>query len=544
MRQSQFIILFTIIFTVFGCTKVNVKESDLQHLYELEGDTTQAMDQFELSFRQFIRIVDESLGLRLDAKFFFKELNRKLSNDMHLTSADQQKMQDDLTAYRNNHSNLELVVQNFNSYNARDIKIIFPSDRASEIIENVNSKGQIKDVELYINPNDDLGRLVILEIKMWLASKLITMDNYVVILVRYMKKSELRRQFDLENIDPEGKKFLEDMSEEITDGDKYSNTLKSIKLVNQILAYEQKHPSGILAKNKENLYLNTLIEGSYAYHRIPELSYFDELEIENDLVENAFYDDIGGLSSDATNSISGLFGNTIGLYEERKGKLNDMPLAEQSTITQEMQLLDILFEKTPFRLTDLFIPGHYGHVAIWVGGKKDIPELKRLGVWQELPGIERKARLNFGYVGPSFQKLIEQNMSIIEALRRGVEANTFENFLNIDDLAVIRNGALTDDQKRDYLLRAFSQIGKEYDFNFDIETNETIVCSELIFIVYDDFNWPVDKTLGRYSVSPDHIAALALKEDDPFFPVLIYHDGKKLPKNENIKNFSLLLQGD
>ena len=544
MRQFQYILLSSILFTIIGCTKVSIKESDLKHLHELKEDTMKGKDQFEISFRQFIRIVDESLELRRDAKIFFKELNRKLSNDIHLTSEDQQKMQDDLTLYRNNHSSLEIVVEKFNSYNHRNITIVFPSSRASEIVENVNSSGEIINVEIYINPNDEIGRLAILEIKMWLSSKLITMDNYVVILVRYLKKSEFRRQFNMENIDLEGKIFLEEISEEITDGEKYNRTVKSIKLVKKIFEYERNHPSSIFANNKENLYLNALIEGSYAFHRIPELSYFDELEIEIDVTENAFYNDISSLSSSATNSLSNLFGNTIGLYEERKGKLNDMPMVEQRMITQEMQLLDILFEKTPFRLTDHFIPGHYGHVAMWVGGKNDIPELIRLGVWQELPRIEKEARLNFNYIGLSFQELIEQNHSILEALRQGVEVNPFENFLNIDDLAVIRNETLSDKQKKDYLLRAFAQIGKEYDFNFDIETNETIVCSELIFTVYDDFKWPVEKSLGRYSISPDDIAALAIKEGDPFLPVLIYHDGKKLPKHLNYKNFKSLHEGN
>ena len=132
-----------------------------------------------------------------------------------------------------------------------------------------------------------------------------------------------------------------------------------------------------------------------------------------------------------------------------------------------MKLLDILFEKTPFRLTDRFIPGHWGHVALWVGSKDDIPELKRLGVWQELAGIESYARQNYGYSGPPFQTLLEQGHGVLEALRHGVELNTFAHFLNIDDLAVVRADQLTDGQKKDYLLRAFAQIGKEYDFNFD-----------------------------------------------------------------------------
>ena len=40
-----------------------------------------------------------------------------------------------------------------------------------------------------------------------------------------------------------------------------------------------------------------------------------------------------------------------------------------------MMKLDILFEKTPFRLTDKLIPDHCGHVAIWTGTQADLIEL-------------------------------------------------------------------------------------------------------------------------------------------------------------------------
>ena len=316
-----------------------------------------------------------------------------------------------------------------------------------------------------------------------------------------------------------------------------------MKLVQQILEFEKNNPGSNLARDKDNSYLNTLIEGSYAYQRIPELTAMNRDAFESADMREAFVEDVVSLTNRATYEVSELFGNAIGLYEERKGKLYQMSVSGKKKITDELQLLDILFEKTPFRLTDLFIPGHWGHVAIWVGDRDDIPELKRLGVWEQLPGIEAKARSNYGYSGPSFQESIEQGHGILEALRPGVELNTFADFVNIDDLAVIRDDSLTDGKKKEYLLRAFAQIGKEYDFNFDIETHKRIVCSELAFVVYDDYDWPVGKSVGRYTVSPDHVAALALEKNDPFMPILLFHDGKELPESYHRENFKLLLEG-
>ncbi len=115
---------------------------------------------------------------------------------------------------------------------------------------------------------------------------------------------------------------------------------------------------------------------------------------------------------------------------------------------------------------------------------------------------------------------------------------------NLDDLAVVRPDGLSDTQKRTYLLAAFAQVGKAYDFNFDVETNHTIVCSELAYVVFHDVDWPVEESVGRYTVSPDHIATLARSEGDPFTPVLIYHDGRALPAEHLHRNLDALLRED
>ncbi|MHC4214525.1 MAG: YiiX/YebB-like N1pC/P60 family cysteine hydrolase [Planctomycetota bacterium] len=473
----------------------------------------------------------------------FKEMDRKLRSDEYLTSEDQQALKRKFNRYRENRENLEQFISVFSVYSNEDVTVKFPATQPSRMTDEKDFLDLGSSTEVYINPHDDLGRLMILEIKMWLAAKLIIFDNYVVVLVRYRKGAGLRRQFNLDTIDPKAKYFLEEVSDELHDGDKFERTLKIVELVQQILEYEKNNPTSDLARDKDDSYLSTLIEGSYAYHRIPNLTFMDKITFKTADIQNAFIDDVVSLSDKATYEVSELFGNTIGLYEERKGKLYQMSIREQQKITEELKPLDILFEKTPFRLTDRFIPGHWGHVAIWVGDRDDIPELERLGVWQQLPNIEAKARSNLGYNGPTFQRLIERGYGILEALRQGVELNTFASFLNIDDLAVIRDVNLTDKQKKEYLLRAFGQIGKEYDFNFDVETNKRIVCSELAFVVYDDYDWPVEESVGRYTVSPDHVAALALEKGDPFSPILIYHDGKELPKSYHRENFKLLLEG-
>jgi hypothetical protein len=71
------------------------------------------------------------------------------------------------------------------------------------------------------------------------------------------------------------------------------------------------------------------------------------------------------------------------------------------------------------------------------------------------------------------------------------------------------------------------QVGKDYDFNFDVETTDKIVCSELVYTVYTDIPWPTEKALGRYTISPDNVAKKALS-DGSLNLVSLYHDGKEV----------------
>ena len=95
-------------------------------------------------------------------------------------------------------------------------------------------------------------------------------------------------------------------------------------------------------------------------------------------LESIGSDELALLSKEGLNLFSMFFGNSVGLIETRRGKLYRRPQLAAS-IRQELRAGDILLEKTPFRLTDMLIPGFWGHAAIWTGSEE---ELKALGIWQ------------------------------------------------------------------------------------------------------------------------------------------------------------------
>ena len=255
--------------------------------------------------------------------------------------------------------------------------------------------------------------------------------------------------------------------------------------------------------DKQVLYLRDLLNSSPSVQDINEGFQFGDYLKFLTILPRSGKDSLVNTGESSLNSVSKVFGNSMGLVQTRNGLLYENP--KVAGIKAKLKPMDVLLEKTPFRLTDKFIPGHFGHVAIWVGTEA---ELKSLGLWEH-PVIK------------PHQQEISQGKCVLEALRDGVQLNTFEKFMDVDDVAILRPKFKTD---KEVYVRAFRQLGKDYDFNFDVETIDKIVCSELVYQVFIDVKWPTEKALGRHTISPDNVAVKV--NDGHFDLVLFYHDGK------------------
>jgi len=224
--------------------------------------------------------------------------------------------------------------------------------------------------------------------------------------------------------------------------------------------------------------------------------------------------------------LSKAFGNTAGRFQSRNGFLKDRAdvIAD---LKSTLKPLDVLLEKTPFRLTDHFIPGYYGHNAIWLGSEDD---LKSLGLWDH----------------PVFKPLqdkIRQGQSIVEALRPGVTVNPVEHFLDIDDLAVMRIKSISEEDLKKNLIVAAQQYGKAYDFNFDVQTQDVLVCSELIFMSFLNIDFRTERVAGRWTINPDAVAERS-RPNQEFELQLFYVGGKKVENKLSEKMAYLLAHSD
>jgi uncharacterized protein YycO len=205
-----------------------------------------------------------------------------------------------------------------------------------------------------------------------------------------------------------------------------------------------------------------------------------------------------------------LFGNAIGLVETRKGKLYGRDNIGRE-VRETLRAGDILLEKTPFRLTDKLIPGYWGHAAIWIGTEQ---ELKELGIWDNPLVVKHREDIRGGRL-------------VVEALRSGVEMNTIDHFLNIDSFGILRKPGSSGEERARTVIQALRQVGKPYDFNFDVESKGKVYCSKLIYLSFSGIDWPTKKSLGRTTFTPDDIALKAAR-DKSLQLVTFYHDGNRV----------------
>ncbi len=339
-------------------------------------------------------------------------------------------------------------------------------------------------------------------ITMSLAAALTLYDNYLTAVALYRDDPFLRQHInegDPGYLVPEGELRRIAVS--------FASARNRARVRRGLIWYEN-HGSYLAgSKDDQERYLAELVEQSPSYamvRRVHPISYAGNVV---DLIGTVSIDTLENLRKEGVNFSSMMFGNMVGLVESRRGKLDNRPEVFQR-VGGGLQAGDVLLEKTPFRLTDAFIPGHWGHAAIWIGTEE---ELRELGLWEHPVVVAHRSEIRNG-------------RSVVEALRSGVEMNTLKHFLNVDDLAVLRHKDLDRKARRQVILQALRQVGKEYDFNFDTQSADRIVCSELVYHAYGDIKWPTDRKLGRVVVSPDNIAQEATGSG-AFAVTLLYHDG-------------------
>lgn len=466
----------------------------------------------------------DALNFRAQVLKFIEAKKMHEKSDVSLTRAEGEWIREMGARYLQTRENiLRMAIAEGEYFSGINEVRLAPYKGTEEKEESMASGDQFQSYKvLNVDPMDARGQKHIFRMHMALASSLILMDNYLTAIQPFNDNPGLRY---ILNYDNSQKKALQSIADSYSSSTRRRQIELAIKFVDEVMAWRRAQG---FSTGPEESDLYTMAQSSVWY-----------LTFKSGEAGTGFKDAVANLWDRltlhgkrglrvASYGLSMGFGNMVGLVESRKGYLNNMSEKEKAGLIAEMKPLDVLMEKTPFRLTDKMIPGHYGHVAIWLGTEDQLKDLK---VWDQIPA--------------KIQQRVHSGHYIVEALRPGVELNSLEHFLNIDDFLVVRDtrSSITDEYRRKAVMQAIAQIGKEYDFNFDVETHERIVCSEIAYVVFADIKWPLENTLNRYTISPDNVATMAVGQSRVFEPVIMYYDGKRVYKDLNY-SLGLLLKAN
>ncbi len=496
IKISKYIICFVLSCLWLNCFAGNIKTQ--AGAAQIQVDTEKFRQDFNrierqklaLSIKHFQKLVEWALGLRKRTISFAEILQVKHKNSIPISGKDVDILQQGIQEHLLLREEILKVIYAFQLYNI---------------------KYDFADKELRLTSE-----------MLSLAGALVLYDNFAISIMTFQNDAKLRR---LVNRGDRGFDLNADKLEEVLNNyHSSSNRKKIIKILQQIKA-NRTWIDQAKVKNKDMAYLDELITQSPSVQSIQGNNTIKNYSIYWGLFKAHSKDNISKFKESAFNEVSKMFGNSVGLVQSRRGYLY-----KNKTVAEELKTilkpLDILLDQPPFRLTAKFIPGHFGHVAIWTGSPD---ELKKLGLWEH-PKIK------------PYQADIIAGKRIIEALRDGVQLNTIEHFMDVDDIVVLRLvQAINRKKQLDTTIRAFRQLDKEYDFNFDVETSDKIVCSELAYMVFTNIKWPTENTLGRNTISPDNVAYLATAKTHPFKLIKFYYKGRDM-KEEALKTYKKVLK--
>ncbi len=182
---------------------------------------------------------------------------------------------------------------------------------------------------------------------------------------------------------------------------------------------------------------------------------------------------------------------------------------------------DILLQRREWYLSNLGLPGFWTHAALYIGSADerraffDDPETKKwVRTMAEKSGdLETLLRTRYPAAYENSKAVREDGQipRVLEAISEGVSFTALEHSAAADSLAVLRPW-LSKREKAEAILHAFHYSGRPYDFNFDFQTDSSLVCSELVYKVYEPspgmqgLHFPLVEILGRKVSLPNDLA--------------------------------------
>jgi len=166
-------------------------------------------------------------------------------------------------------------------------------------------------------------------------------------------------------------------------------------------------------------------------------------------------------------------------------------------LSQAQSLLkpgDIIVTRHDFVASNLFLPGYWPHVALYIGSESQRDALD----------IEINNEIKQKWSG---------EINVLEAKKDGVLFRPLTETLFVDEFVILRP-ELTHKSLATALTRVCQHEGKSYNFDFDFFRSDQLVCTEVVYRAFDgldNIEFKLIERAGRFSLSAEDILDAAME---------------------------------
>lgn len=219
--------------------------------------------------------------------------------------------------------------------------------------------------------------------------------------------------------------------------------------------------------------------------------------------------------------------------------------AQIAALPPRLEPGDVLLQRREWYMSNVGLPGFWSHAALYVGTPAERrtvfgdPEVRRWVVAQGEPSGDFEVLLHNRHPQTYPLALRPQEEGhvprVLEAISEGVVFTTLEHSAAADSMVALRP-RLPRTEKAQAILRAFRYVGRPYDFNFDFQTDSSLVCTELVYKSYEPTSGfrglylRLEEIVGRTAIPANSIARQhddELRAGTPQFDMVLFLDGRE-----------------
>lgn len=179
---------------------------------------------------------------------------------------------------------------------------------------------------------------------------------------------------------------------------------------------------------------------------------------------------------------------------------------------------DILVERRNWYLSNVGLPGFWPHAALYLGSADELSLYFADSEVEKAYGKPFAAVLEekFPTAWARYRALDEEGHvhRLVEAMSEGVVFTSAEHSIGTADYVADMRPLRSKLDKARAIERAFSYVGRPYDFDFDFFTDASLVCSELVYKAWEPraetkgVSLPLEKVVGRMTLGPNTIVRI------------------------------------